>query len=108
MWNSTGNAINMTAGDFGVALTIGVHGIELAATDNLLLTIETADKREIKVMKEYENLSGSSVDIELELTAAESAALPAGEYFWLLDWYKDGEFFVNLILDEPFRVVSRG
>ena len=93
----------MTRGDFGVQLPIRVSGVAFAASDSVKVTIKSVNA--VVIEKSYTNIANNTVN--LELTEAESALLPIGNYKYSLDWYQNGAFMCNIIPFADFKVVDK-
>ena len=103
--NDETNELSMARGDFGIQLPIKIEDITLASGDSIKIAITSRMNGTAIIEKEYTNIQNSTVN--LELTEAESAKLPVGNYFYILDWYQDGNFMCNIINDGVFRVVKK-
>lgn len=101
MWTSNGNSIQMTEGDFGIALPITISGVTFASNDSI--RIEIKKDAETVLTKDFTNIVGN--EISLELTAEESELLTVGVYLYSLDWYRDGAFMCNIV---PFGLFVVG
>ena len=105
MWRVLSNSISMTEGDFGVSLPINISGTTFAASDTIKLTILDGVNGTEIVAKEFTNIQQNTV--ALELTEAESALLPVGNYVYRLDWYQDGVFMCCIVEFASFKVVEK-
>ena len=105
MWRVLSNSISMTEGDFGVSLPINISGTTFAASDTIKLTILDGVNGTEIVAKEFTNIQQNTV--ALELTEAESALLPVGNYVYRLDWYQDGVFMCCIVEFGAFKVVEK-
>ena len=107
MWYVKGASIKMAEGDYGLKLPITITGTEISTTDSIRITIKEQNKyvHEPILVKEYQAITNNTV--EFELTAAESAEIPAGNYYYSLDWYRNGMFVCNIIPAGLFRVVKK-
>ena len=105
MWRVLSNSISMTEGDFGVSLPINISGTTFAASDTIKLTILDGVNGTEIVAKEFTNIQQNTV--ALELTEAESALLPVGNYVYRLDWYQSGVFMCCLVEFASFKVVEK-
>ena len=103
MWNVSGNSLSMAEGDWGVKLPVNVSGVTFSASDSIKIVIKNGETTLVE--KEYTNITQNTVN--LELTEAESALLPVGNYVYRLDWYQDGAFMCNIIPISTFKVVDK-
>ena len=106
MWKSNGMTIQMTVGDYGVALPITIDDVEFAAGDELLLAVKVKSGGAAVIERTFTDITGNAVD--LVLTAAEAAALNVGAYIWTLDWFRDGVLQYNIVRYGCFKVVGKG
>ena len=90
----------MSEGDFGVELPITISGVTLGAGDSIKITIANGNTPVIQ--KEFTNILQNTIGFEL--TEAESALLPVGDYVYSMDWYQDGVFLCNLVPFALFKV----
>ena len=104
-WEVSGNSISMAEGDFGVKLPMTISGTTFAASDSVKLDIKSEPDGEAIVSKEFTNIQQNTVNIEL--TEAESALLPVGNYVYVMDWYQSGVFMCNIITKAAFKVVDK-
>lgn len=106
MWAVKGNNIEMTEGDWGVALPITVSvGSSISASDQLKLEILDGHNGNVIISKDYSNISYDT--IRLTLTQAETAKLKPRSYVWRLDWYQAGSFLCNVVPEASFKVVDK-
>ena len=105
MWAVNGQDLKMCEGDWGVELPITITGATFSASDEVKLTIKTAVNGDVVLTKTFTNISQNTVN--LELTEAESALFPVGNYVYSLDWYQSGNFMCNIITIAPFKVVEK-
>ena len=103
MWNVSGVNLQMTEGDYGVALPITVAGTTLGENDCIKLIIKDKVNGDTILEKDFADISENTVS--LELTAAET--LPAGSYVYSLDWYQSGSFMCNIIPCATLKVVDK-
>ena len=103
MWNCTGTSISMARGDFGIKLPITVSGVTFNQYDELRLKIVQGGAEVLSLT--FSNIQQSTV--QLELTEAQTALLPVGEYQYSLDWYQNSVFMCNVIPFSSFRVVDK-
>lgn len=104
-WSSNGNNLSMCEGDWGIQLPVKLDGTTLTAQDCLRFTFKTEKNGNTLFTKEYSNIEGNTVN--LELTEAESALLPTGIYAYSLDWYQDGAFLCNITPSAQLKVVDK-
>ena len=105
MWASIGNNLKMAEGDFGIALPITITGPTFTSSDAVKLTIKDRVNGNTILEKDFTNISQNTVS--LELTSAETALLPVGNYVYSLDWYQLGQFMCNIILSAGFDVEDK-
>lgn len=103
MWKVQNNTIEMTEGDYGIALPITITGVEMAVGDAIKLTVKKSG--EILLEKIFTSIMNN--EVSLELTESESAELPVGTYVYTLDWYQDGNFMCNIFRNAVFKVVDK-
>lgn len=97
--------LTMTEGDFGNALKINLKKITISQNDSFdFVIVDQVHGTEI-VKKTFTDVTGGAV--YLELTAAESALLPVGVYFYRIDWYQGAIFMNNLSRIGVFEVVVK-
>ena len=96
MWIVNSMGIKMAEGDYGVGLDFVIDGATLTTDDSIKFTFKDAINGTTILEKEI--TAPESNTITLELTAAESALLPIGQYVYSMDWYQNGEFLCNLVL----------
>lgn len=104
-WSVLNNTIKMTESDFGVALPIELTGMEIAASDTVKLTVKNEVNGEPLLEYSYTNITDGKVN--LVISESDSAKLPSGTYFYVLDWCKDGSFMYNIIECGLFKVVDK-
>lgn len=95
----------MAEGDFGVQLPMTVSGVTFDAGDEVKLIIKTAKNGTPIIEKTFSNISENTINFEL--TEEESALLPPGTYFYLLDWYEEGVFLCNVLPEATLKVVDK-
>ena len=105
MWNVSGVNLQMTEGDYGVALPITIAGTTLGAQDSIKLTFKTAVNGDEILSKTFDGITDNTVS--LELTEEESALFPVGGYVYCLDWYQNGNFRCNIIPCATLKVVDK-
>lgn len=105
MWNTIGTNISMAEGDYGIKLPIIISGADLGANDSIKLTIKDVLNGNTIIEKDFDGIAENTVN--LELTAAESALLHAGNYVYSLDWYQSGAFLCNIIPLSAYKVVDK-
>lgn len=105
MWAVLSNDITMTEGDYGVALPVTVSGTTLASSDSVKISIMEAVNGAPILEKTFTDISRNTFN--LELTEAETALLPVGNYVYRLDWYNAGVFMCNIIKVAWFKVVEK-
>lgn len=102
MWVVNGQELKMVEGDWGIELPITISGTTFSASDEVKFTLKKSVNGDVLLTKTFNNISQNTVN--LELTEAESAALPVGKYVYVLDWYQNGAFMCNIIPDALFKV----
>lgn len=105
MWVVNKQTLQMTEGDWGIELPISIDGVELTASDEVMVTIKTEKNGETVIIKNFANISENTIN--LSLTEEESALLGVGTYVYSLDWYQDGAFLCNIIPAASFKVVDK-
>ena len=105
MWIVNGHDLKMTEGDYGLKLPVTISGTTLTASDEVQLIIKDKLNGNEILRKNYDNITQNTV--ELEITEAETALLPVGNYVYSLDWYQDGAFMCNIIPIGAFKVVEK-
>lgn len=105
MWIVSGNSLQMAEGDFGIVLPVKINGTTLTEHDSIKFTFKDKPNGTPVLEKEYTNLTDNTAN--LVLTEQESALFPIGVYSYSLDWYQDGNFMCNIILQGVFRVVDK-
>ncbi len=105
MWVAQGTSIQMTEGDFGIALPITISGITMAANDSVKISIMRFIDGVSIIEKTFASITNNTVN--LELTAADSAKFKVGSYSYRLDWYRDNAFMCNIIPSGKFTVVNK-
>lgn len=101
MWNVIGLNLQMTEGDYGVALPVSISGVTLGAQDSVRFTLK--QNGETILMKDFTNITGNTV----QLIFAENETPPVGSYVYSLDWYQLGTFMCNIIPCASFKVVDK-
>ena len=102
MWNVIGANLQMTEGDYGVALPVEIKGTTLGEQDSIKLTFKTAVNGDVILSKTFDGITDNTVS--LELTDEESALFSVGGYVYCLDWYQNGNFMCNIIPSSAFKV----
>ena len=105
MWNVSGANLQITEGDYGVALPVEIKGTTLGAQDSIKLTFKTAVNGDEILSKTFDGITDNTVS--LELTDEESALFSVGVYVYCLDWYQNGNFMCNIIPSALFKVVDK-
>ena len=105
MWNVSGTTLVMAEGDYGIKLPVTISGATLSASDSLRFTFKNQMNGDIMLVKDFDNVQQSTVN--LELTEAESALFPVGNYVYSLDWFQDGNFMCNIIPTASIKVVDK-
>lgn len=104
MWVVSGTNLQMTKGDYGLALPITLTGTELSANDRMEIRFKSNKTGKVMLKK---NLTPLDNTIELEFTAEETQKFAVGAYSWALDWYQDDRFMCNVIPNASFKVVAK-
>ena len=104
MWKAFGNNISMVEGDFGFPLPVTFTGATVTAADSLKYVFKNTVNGDTILEKEIIPVDNVGA---LELTEAESALFPVGQYVYRLDWYQDGEFMCNIVPAGIFKVVEK-
>lgn len=105
MWVVNKQTLQMTEGDWGIELPMSIDGVELTASDEVMVTIKTEKNGETVIIKNFDNISENTIN--LSLTEEESALLAVGTYVYSLDWYQNGVFLCNIIPVASFKVVDK-
>ena len=105
MWAAIGYNLKMAEGDFGITLPITITGPTFTAADTVKLTVKDSMNGNTILEKDFANITQNTVN--LELTSAETALLPVGNYVYSLDWYQLGHFLCNIILAARFDVEDK-
>lgn len=105
MWYVVGNNLQMAEGDYGLSLPVTIDGPTFTGQDCLRFTFKNKPNGETILEKEYTNIVENAV--QLEFTETETASLPVGVYSYSLDWYQNGDFMCNLILNGLLKVVDK-
>jgi hypothetical protein len=105
MWKANGTNLEMTEGDYGIALPITVSGVTLGTSDTLRITVKKFPDGANLIVKPYTAVEDNTVN--LEFTEAESNLLKVGNYTYTLDWFRLGNFMCNIIPKGAFRVVDK-
>ena len=105
MWKVNQTNLSMVEGDYGLALPITVRGTTLAAGDSISFKVKKLSNRETVLDKTFANSENNT--FSFEITSTETARLPAGDYVYVLDWYRNGVFMCNIIRDGVFRVEAK-
>lgn len=105
MWIVSGLNLQMTEGDYGIALPVSVEGTTLGERDSLKFIVKDEANGTVISEKTFAGITDNTVSIEF--SAAESAMLPVGCYVYSLDWYQAGSFMCNIIPGSSLRVVDK-
>lgn len=97
------NAISMVQGDFGVEYRLNIVNGTPSSEDSFLLIIKNTDGTEI-IRKNYANVS---TYIPFILTEEESGLLEAKNYYYIVDWYRNGIFLRNIVNNGMFKVKKK-
>lgn len=105
MWNVNGQDLIMCEQDYGLELPITISGPTFGQYDEVQFTLKTSLNGDTLLTKTFSSITQNTV--KLELTKAESDALPVGQYVYSLDWYQNGSFMCNIIPISKFWVVEK-
>ena len=105
MWLVSGNNLQMAEGDFGILLPITISGTTFAAGDEINFVLKDRMNGNTLIEKVFSNITENTVN--LSFTEEESNGLSIGTYVYRLDWYQNGIFMCNIILNALFRVVDK-
>lgn len=105
MWRSNGNNLSFVEGDWGIAETVNIYGMEITANDSFRFIFKDRKNGNQILEKEFTALDDNS--LELMLTEAESQLFPPGSYVYSLDWYQNGMFMCNIIECGGLKVVDK-
>lgn len=97
------NEISMVEGDFGIEYRLNIINGTPSQEDTFLLIIKDYDGNEI-IEKSYSNVTDY---IPFSLDEEESSRLEAKNYYYLIDWYRDGAFLKNIVNKGTFRVKKK-
>lgn len=97
--------LQMTEGDFGVALKLTLKNYNISANDRIDFVVVKQIHGEELLKKTFINIEGNTVYIML--TQQETSQIAAGEYIYRVDWYQNGVFMDNLSRVGIFRVVIK-
>ena len=97
--------ILMTEGDYGLSLPIKINGISVANEEKLNLYIKKIKDGDTIVEQTYDNIKDNTFN--LVFSKEQSDKLPVGRYKYALDWYKDNEFYCNIIKGKEFIVEDK-
>ncbi len=107
MWKVNQTNLSMVEGDYGLTLPITVRGTTLAAGDLISFKVKKLSNRETVLDKTFADADIENNTFSLEITSTETARLPADDYVYILDWYRNGMFMCNIIRDGVFRVEAK-
>ena len=105
MWAVNGNKLTMVEGDYGLQLPVTFSGGTITSSDEIRFVLNDAIDGNNLLTKTYNNIQQNTIN--LELTEAETALLPVGDYVYGLDWYQDGAFMDNVIPVSSFKVIKK-
>ncbi len=105
MWKADGCSLQMTAGDYGVALPFELKGITISEQDSIKIVVKSETCGTKLIEKDFQSIEDNIVN--LLFTKEESSKLQVGGYKYRLDWYQDGIFMCNIISDGTLRVVKK-
>lgn len=108
MWSGTALHLEMTEGDYGITLPLTVSGITMNPSDYLSLAVKTV-KNGDALIEQTMSVSEKTDDPVFGLVFSEeqSELLTPGRYYFTLDWYRNGEFYCNIIPDGILKVVDK-
>lgn len=101
MWNVSGINISMTEGDYGIPLPMTIKGATISAQESVKITFKKQKNGNAILVKEYSFTNNTAW---LEFTANESALFPVGQYYYTIDWYRNGVFLCNIVPVGSFNV----
>lgn len=105
MWKATGQAVEMCEGDYGVSLPISIEGVTFGENDAVQFRVSAESPKRNVFSETFNNIQNNTV--EISLTESQTGLLPAGDYRYALDWYRNGVFMCNIIAAQPFKVVEK-
>ena len=79
MWKADGCSLQMTVGDYGVALPFELKGITISEQDSIKIVVKSETCGTKLIEKDFKSI----------------------------DWYQDGIFMCNIISDGTLRVVKK-
>ena len=102
-WTINGTKLTMAEGDYGVQIPITFTGGTITSSDEIMFILNSNGTTILT--KTFSNIEHNTIN--LEITAAETALLPVGEYSYGLDWYQNGAFMDNVIPTSQFKVIRK-
>ena len=97
--------IEMTEGDFGIALPVEIEGIDVSNADKFVLKIFKEINGQAIIEKVFENITNNT--IELSFTQEESEKLEIGDYYYDLDWFQEDVFLSNILAKKRLKVSDK-
>lgn len=104
MWVVSGTNLQITKGDYGLALPITLSGAELSASDQIEIRFKNNKTGKVFLKK---NLTPVDNIVELEFSEEETQKFAVGSYSYAMDWYQNGRFMCNVISSANLKVVSK-
>lgn len=104
MWVTSWTSVQMTEGDYGIDLPFNFADITFSSTDTIRFTVKTAPNASAALL---EKDFIATNPIALNLTEAETALFPVGNYVYSVDWFRSGTFLYNLVANASFKVVDK-
>ena len=105
MWVVDKMNLQMTEGDYGIALPITITGTTLGENDTVTIAIKRIGARTPLVESSFTSIVDN--EISFSLAQADTSLLPVGRYVWTMDWFSEGSFMCNIIRAGCFEVVSK-
>ena len=99
------NKILMVEGDYGLHLPITINGVTMGSEDKLNFYIKKIKDGEKVVEQTYENIENNTFN--LSFSKEQSDKLPVGRYKYAIDWYKEDDFYCNIIKGKEFQVEDK-
>ena len=103
MWKVNVIDIQMTEGDYGIALPVTIEGIDHEVNDSVAFTVKDKVDGDPLILNVYVLETAPTFDIIMD----RNDELPVGEYVYTMDWLRGTQFRCNIISCGVFRVVNK-